>query len=90
MTQGVLLDQFIDNKELGKDSFKNFKQVLEFCNKETVDGLMLLGDTYTSSNPSNTAVATSLNYLKKYTQVNIGEKRKIEMITEGIQDPTSD
>ena len=48
---------------------------------------MLLGDLFTTSCPSNTAVATSLNYLKKYALAGNDEKSLINFKTEGIANP---
>jgi hypothetical protein len=49
---------------------------------------MLLGDTFTTSSPSNQAVAAIFSYLKKHTFHKLGsELQALDFKVEGVKNP---
>lgn len=65
ISSGVFLGNFMDNKELGKDPFNIFKQILKISIKENSDSLFFLGNLFANTEQSNSSMALTMAILKK-------------------------
>lgn len=77
VVSGVNLNSFINDKNLAKDNFKVFQNMLKTANQRDNDFVLILGNLFNDPKPLNTSVAAALSCLKANVIPSDGGREKM-------------